>query len=99
MADTLIAPRLPRAIDEHVIIELEALHRLSAVAVSDGDAENLRVEIHETLFAIECLPQTFANAVTRARAVAILHGGDLADWQDDSPMGLLVRQIVETMLA
>lgn len=98
MADTLIGRRTPRAIDEHVIDELEVLLALSGEAIGDGPASDLRNDVHDTLFAIERLPLTAANAKTRARAVAVLHGGNLDDWQDDSPMGLLVQQIVETAL-
>lgn len=98
MADTLIASRTPRVIDEHVIAELEALHRLSGNARLDADAAEIRADLVETLFAIECLPVTAEHSLTRARAIAVLHGGDMAQWQDDSPCGVLTRQIVEALL-
>lgn len=99
MADSLIAPRKPRVIDEHVIAELEALHRLSGSSTSSHQASDFQADLHDTLFAVECLPLTRENAVIRAQAVSVFYEPGLADWSDDSPIGLLVKQIVQSLLA
>lgn len=99
MADALIAPSMPRAIDEHVIEELAVLHSLSGSATSTIEEAEIREGLLATLFAIESLPTTRDHLAVRAQAVATLYGHDFTDWEDDSPSGVLVRQIIQTLVS